>query len=66
MMGDGVGFGRPSLARRACSGLFYYRPLDAVIHVLVNNTGFSIRPLDAAVRQALRAGTGCEKSATTG
>lgn len=50
---DYVGFDQPSLAPGAFSGLFYHRPLDAVIFVLVNNTGFSIRPLYAAVRQTL-------------
>ena len=50
---DYVGFGQPSLARGAFSGLFYHQPLDAVIFVLVNNTGPSIRPLYAAVRQTL-------------
>jgi len=48
-----VGFGQPSLALEAFSGLFYDRTIDTLIFVLVNNTGVSIRPLYAAIRETL-------------
>jgi D-alanyl-D-alanine carboxypeptidase len=45
-----VGFGQPSFAPGAFSGLFYDKSIDLLTFVLVNNTGTSIRPLYAAVR----------------
>ncbi|HYN34702.1 MAG TPA: serine hydrolase domain-containing protein [Ilumatobacteraceae bacterium] len=48
-----VGFGQPSLALGAYSGLFYDRTIDALTFVLVNNTGTSIRPLYQSVRAAI-------------